>query len=480
MRRIRLSLWTLLFVPSIFCACSASADGTIFFGAQGHVYRSIITDKKPSAKEELNFQLPADYTGDFGPFVTSSTVALAVDSQEKKLYLVDTTGSSGVFVSDFDGANSSLIGTTLSEERDVQATVSTPRSVALDESLKILIVCIDDPTTTANQIDSKIITVGVDGTNLQTLTAGDTIEAQFIVFDSTTSILYWSVPNRALIRFGTVDTANATLSGLGDFYAGNVVQNEPEALVLDTKNGFLYWVDAQRSNTDRGIYRKSLSDVDVKDTSTVTALYLTSDSGSDPIDIGLGYGIALDVKAGQVYWSDTTTDLLQSPQRFQRIWAGNVGGVSTASPSVLFESDAALQDIALPTGISFAPPRTVTPDITPDPAEVTVSGRDVTIVFEDFRRALLSLGQQPDVTGALAARRRVTFKYKAILERTNDSAGNPVTNDIRRETTKRNSLTLTDLTPGTYTVKYRVVFRRKSRVIDRGNFSPAAGFVIPE
>lgn len=118
------------------------------------------------------------------------------------------------------------------------------------------------------------------------------------------------------------------------------------------------------------------------------------------------------------------------------------------------------------------PPFTPDTELT-DPPEVTVVGRKATITLQEFSDIVLSAASGNRIGGT--ARRPLVLKYQVVLRNTDSRK-----DDIRRKTTKRNSLTFKDLTPGSYSVKYRVQITRGKSTVDRSNFSPAASFdIIP-
>lgn len=117
------------------------------------------------------------------------------------------------------------------------------------------------------------------------------------------------------------------------------------------------------------------------------------------------------------------------------------------------------------------------------PPTVIIRGNDVTVILKKFAGVVehLTLPLRPGTASLVIetplTRAPLKFRYEIRLREL--GASRQAKDDIRRKTTKRNAYTFKDLSPGTYTVKYRAQIIRKKKVVDNTNFSPAARFVIP-
>lgn len=123
--------------------------------------------------------------------------------------------------------------------------------------------------------------------------------------------------------------------------------------------------------------------------------------------------------------------------------------------------------------------------------EVVVEERKVTLTFEDFSKA--SAGKKTRALGAKSnkalremkakkPKTNFTFEYAAEIKRTQDEQGKIIKNDIKNLTTKKNTLTVSSLQPGLFTVRYRVnIFSGKGATkkrVGQTRFSPKANFEI--
>ncbi len=122
------------------------------------------------------------------------------------------------------------------------------------------------------------------------------------------------------------------------------------------------------------------------------------------------------------------------------------------------------------------------PVLTPDtqitsPPEVTVSGRQVTVVMDSYSGVAAanssSLRAALRPTMGPRAAKRLSFRYQVILRGTGSNAG-----DILRRNSRRNEVTFRRVSPGNYNVSYRVTILRGKRTISRTNVSPKARITV--
>lgn len=126
----------------------------------------------------------------------------------------------------------------------------------------------------------------------------------------------------------------------------------------------------------------------------------------------------------------------------------------------------------------------VTPGTTlQDPPAVIVRSNSAILLFRRFSGAAKKdLPPLAAMTRALSSKARLGFRYAVEVTRTADGSGNAVKKNVLRKTSKKNTLTLSKLSPGQYSVRYRVEITKQvnnsDSVAGRTKFSPAASFAI--
>ena len=139
----------------------------------------------------------------------------------------------------------------------------------------------------------RVLSVNDDGTDLQVVLGGRTAGPDGIVFDSASKTIYWTNMGNVSANDGTIERSDPD--------GGNLVTIVPKAgtwtpkqLKLDSKHGKLYWSDREGMR----IMRANL------DGSSIETLVETAQGDAARKDAtNWCVGIALDVAAGKVYWT---------------------------------------------------------------------------------------------------------------------------------------------------------------------------------
>ena len=161
-----------------------------------------------------------------------------------------------------------LDGTNL---QDIVTGLTSPRDVALDIA--------GNKMYWVDAGDDKVQRANLDGTNVEDLV--NTQGSPFgIALDTTNGKMYWSIWNPGKIRRANLDGTNVE-----DFVTG---LQQPEDIDLDIPGGKIYW-------TDTG-------------TNKIQQANLDGSNIEDLVTVGLSYplGLTLDVSAGKMYWTNTS------------------------------------------------------------------------------------------------------------------------------------------------------------------------------
>jgi hypothetical protein len=132
-----------------------------------------------------------------------------------------------------------------------------------------------------------------------------------------------------------------------------------------------------------------------------------------------------------------------------------------------------------------APLSTLTRRTVPEAPQVSVTGRTVTLFLEDFDAVtdgrLLEIlrrirGQALLPETVLEARRtkKLSIRYETRIKR---RGSRTLDNSLR--ITKRNKVTIRNVSAGRYTARYRVRIQRGDRVVGKSRLSPPTGFKMP-
>lgn len=134
-----------------------------------------------------------------------------------------------------------------------------------------------------------------------------------IAADFTAGKLYWADSQDDSIRCGNIDGSDEPIA----LFSGSTdMVYRPHGLALDVDGGKIYWADRGRGRTP-GFSRIAVGSIDGSGSPTV--LFDDSDGLVE------AYGIAIDVDAGLVYWSDYAAGKLQ---------VGNIDG--SGAPTDLY------------------------------------------------------------------------------------------------------------------------------------------------
>ena len=177
------------------------------------------------------------------------------------LAIWSSPGSGEIQRINLDGTNLQSLVTGLHEARDVALDIAGGKMYWVDAGTH------------------KVQRANLDGTNVE-----DLVNAQGrpfgIAVDTTNGKMYWSTWNPGKIRRANLDGTNVE-----DFVTG---LSEPEDIDLDISGGKIYWTDTVTNK----IQRANLDGSNVED--------LVTAGLSHPL------GIALDVSAGKMYWTNTS------------------------------------------------------------------------------------------------------------------------------------------------------------------------------
>ncbi len=136
--------------------------------------------------------------------------------------------------------------------------------------------------------------INLDGSTPVTLVTDATFDPYYLDLDMVNGKIYWGDFNGTAANTGNVFRMNLDGSGRETIVTGNL---ETRAVCVDTAGGMFYWVNRNAGK----IMRCPLSALPVNAVSSpaVQTVYANLDTP---------HGMALDVKAGKVYWVDTGTN----------------------------------------------------------------------------------------------------------------------------------------------------------------------------
>ena len=207
--------------------------------------------------------------GNWGMFV-------GIDANVTAVYKPPTSGLTDAYVywASWDLGSiqrAKLDGTNL---QNLVTGLVSPRDVALDIARNKM-YWVDSEA-------NKIQRANLDGTNVEDLinTQGRPLGVAGVAIDTIRDKLYWSAWGPGKIRRANLDGTNVE-----DFVTG---LSQPEDIAFDLSAGKIYWAD---TGTNK-IQRANLNGSNVEDLVTVGL--------SNPL------GIALDVAAGKMYWTNTS------------------------------------------------------------------------------------------------------------------------------------------------------------------------------
>jgi DNA-binding beta-propeller fold protein YncE len=214
---------------------------------------------------------------------------IALDVAGGKMYwtntAVPTTANSKIQRANLDGSNVEDLVNNL-----VTTVLTGPMGIALD-------VAGGKMYWTDQEIwaaDGRIQRADLDGSNIEDLVSTGLTGPSGIALDVAGGKMYWTDAKAAKIQRADLDGSN-----IQDLVTG--VLSSPAGIALDVVGGKMYWTDpGQDSVADGKIQRADLSGGNVEDL-VCAACPPEHTALTTPI------GIALDVAAGKMYWTDRGT-----------------------------------------------------------------------------------------------------------------------------------------------------------------------------
>ncbi|XP_030747153.1 prolow-density lipoprotein receptor-related protein 1 [Sitophilus oryzae] len=182
----------------------------------------------------------------------------------------------------------SIRGVDLSTGREVMVPimkVRRPRAVEFDATSKSIIY--------ANDQDETLETVLIDSVNSSRVLLKD-VQCDYLALDWTTGNLYYNNWKKNLI--GVVKLSNTSISRTL-FHSSSVFR--PTSIVLDPSRGIMFWVSWGIQQTGKG---------------KIMTANMDGTSEREFLSEGVDWpsGIAIDSKAGRLYWTDKELRNLQS------------------------------------------------------------------------------------------------------------------------------------------------------------------------
>ena len=147
--------------------------------------------------------------------------------------------------------------------------------------------------------DGRVLTSNPDGSDLKTIVSEGRELPDGIVVDVAAGHIYWTNMGNPSVNDGSIDRANLDGRNVTSIVPAGGTYT-PKQLQLDEKNGKLYWCDREGMR----VMRCNL------DGSNLETLVDTSQGDSRPGKDATKWcvGIALDVEAGKLYWTQKGND----------------------------------------------------------------------------------------------------------------------------------------------------------------------------
>ena len=147
--------------------------------------------------------------------------------------------------------------------------------------------------------DGRVLTSNPDGSDLKTIVSEGRKLPDGIVVDVEAGYIYWTNMGNPSVNDGSIDRASLEGRNVTSIVPAGGTYT-PKQLQLDKKNGKLYWCDREGMR----VMRCNL------DGSNLETLVDTSQGDSRPGKDATKWcvGIALDVEAGKVYWTQKGND----------------------------------------------------------------------------------------------------------------------------------------------------------------------------
>jgi len=301
--------------------------------------------------------------------------------------------------------------------------------------------------------------VGIDGTGNAELrvnfdSAGETRDG--IALDVAGGKLYFTEALRARIFRTDLDGLNLELL-YDEATDGESDTRVATSIALDLVNRKLYWT------AEKAIRRSNL------DGSGLETLFKIKTDG-------FTLGLALDIPNGHIYYVRPKDG---GGTQLMRANLDGSGRKILINPRSTFDFP---ENIAL----ALLPPVTPDTDLA-DPPVVTIQGRTVKLVLQNFGGALVPVTTLNTTAHAKKKRskrkksKKLGFRYEVNIERTD---GGPVKKkqSVFKKISRRSQIILKKFPLGSYNARYRVLItkttRPKSRVISRTEFSPDQTFAV--
>ena len=267
--------------------------------------------------------------------------------------------------------------------------------------------------------------------------------------DFTGKKAYWTDSSLKAIYRASL-TASPTIETIADNANSNTI-GTPRGIALDVPNSTIYYC------ASNSIQRLDLN------------------GGNESTFVSLGsatcQSVALDLKNKNLYvgFSDSTIGVSIYP-------------LDGSKSSTFYTSMASIQGIAVDTTL-----RTVDPSVVPDAPEVIVTNNSIKVMMERYVQAKIkatAMAVCRALRPFLSAKKRspIVIVYQVQTQRVADENSNPVSGQIKKIKSKRNTLTIRRLAPGTYNVSYKVLLTQQKggvvKVVGKTPFSKTTSVTV--
>jgi len=218
-------------------------------------------------------------------------MGIALDVAAGKMYWTNATTppapGSKIQRANLDGSNVEDLVDNL-----VTTVLTVPAGIALD--------IVGGKMYWTDQVGNKIQRANLDGSNIQDLTTIVLTRPAGIALDVAGDKMYWTEATAA----GKIQRANLDGSAPEDLVT-TIVLSYPAGIALDIAGGKMYWTEAGgQTNPDGKIRCANLDGSTIEDLVCAVGCLETA-------VLTYPAGIALDVAAGKMYWTDATAAKIQ-------------------------------------------------------------------------------------------------------------------------------------------------------------------------